>query len=165
MAYSAGVSIGEAVSADGVSWTRVDADRGTPALDPLLGPGESGSFDAGQVSDPLLAPRVTPAGRLQVRVLYTGWDEPPGASSRSSAIGFAARYGAFGALTRAGAPVYSVSLHAAAPALFEWTAGSMLYVHEDDGAFDRTHPFPAVAAAFAPEQGMLPPVGPFPAGP
>jgi hypothetical protein len=165
MAYSAGASIGEAVSADGVSWARFDADPTTPALDPILGPGGSGSFDSAQVSDPLLAPRVTPAGRLHVRVLYTGWDGPPGAASRSSAIGFAARYGASGPLTRAGAPVYTVSLHEAAPALFEWAAGSMLYVHEDDGVLDRTHPYSAVAAAFAPEEGMLPPVGPFPPGP
>jgi hypothetical protein len=165
MAYSAGVSIGEAVSPDGVSWTRVDADPATPPLDPLLGPGGSGAFDTGQVGDPLLAPRITPAGRLQVRLLYTGWDAPPGTSSRSSAIGFAARYGSSGPLTRAGVPVYTVSLHEAAPALFEWAAGSLLYVHQDDGVLDRTHPFPAIAAAFAPEQGTLPPVGAFPAAP
>jgi hypothetical protein len=165
MAYSSGLSIGEAVSPDGMSWTRVDADPATPALDPILGPGASGSFDAGQVSDPLLAPRITPAGRLQVRLLYTGRDEPPSTSSRTSAIGFAARYGASGPLTRAGAPVYTVSLHEAAPALFEWVAGSLLYVHQDDGVLDRMHPFPAVAAAFAPEQGMVPAVGAFPAAP
>ncbi len=170
MMYSAGNAIGEARSTDGFVWTRMDADPSTPGVDPVLGPSPSVEmpvqpFDRGQVSDPLLAPRITPGGRLQLRVLYTGWNMPPGAQGRSSAIGFAARYGESGPLSRQPAPVYSVSLHEAAPALFEWNEGSMLYVHEDATALDPMNPFPAIAAAFAPEDDALPPASAFPSSP
>ena len=110
MLYAAGVAIGEATSADGVTWTRVDGDPTTAAIDPILAPSPfdpahpdvdaGGAFDTGQVSDPCVSPRVTPAGRLEVRVLYTGYDGPPGAADRASAVGLAARYGDTGALER-----------------------------------------------------------------
>jgi hypothetical protein len=163
MLYGAGQSIGEATSPDGTSWTRVDGEPSTPVLDPVLSPGAT--FDAGQVDDPLLLPRVTPVGRLQVRVLYTGYDGPPGAASRSSAVGFAARYGSSGPLSRQALSVYGGSAHEAAPALFEGAIGSILYVQEDETALDPTRPYAAIAAAFAPESEVLPAPGAFATGP
>ena len=157
MLYASGASIGEAASDDGLTWTRRDGDPSTPQIDPVLSPsvpaallaGEKPPFDMGQVTDPLLLPRVTPGGRLQIRVLYTGYDMAPGRTARSSAIGFAARYGDDGVLTRNPLPVFSVNSHEMAPALFEWAAGSMLYVSlERQGGGAST--YPAIAAAFAP---------------
>jgi hypothetical protein len=167
MFYAAGRSIGEASSSDGVAWTRVDAQPETAETDPVLSPG--GSFDSGQVDDPEVLPRVTPGGRLQVRMLYTGYDAPPGAgskgASRNSVVGFAARYGDSGPFLRQETPVYSAGVHAAAPALFEYGGGSILYVQEDETALDPAHPYPAIAAGVAPESVALPPAGPFAAMP
>jgi hypothetical protein len=163
MLYAAGVSIGEATSADGLTWTRVDGDPSTPSLDPVLSPSPPASaaaidagtapFDTGQVADPCLLPRVDPAGALQVRVLYTGYATPPGPAVQASAIGFAARYGDAGALAKSGSPVYSVGKHEAAPALFEWSEGSLLYVHEDSSI---TPVYPAIAGAVFPVTLTLP---------
>jgi hypothetical protein len=150
MLYGAGRSIGEAASTDGQSWTRLGV---------VLSPGPA--FDSGQVDDPVLLPRVTPAGRLQVRVLYTGYDAPPGAPSRSSAVGFAARYGSSGPLSRQAVAVYGGTKHEAAPALFEPAIGSILYVQQDETSLDPSNPYTAIAAAFAPESGALPAPGAF----
>ncbi len=171
MLYAAGVDIGEAESSDGVAWTRLDADPSTPGLDPVLVPsapvdvpdGAHGPFDTGQVGDPCLLPRVTPAGRLQVRVLYTGYDQPPGAASRESTIGFAARYGDAGPLVRQAVPVFSLGKHEAAPALFEWSGSSMLYVQMDETAGGAV--YPAIGAGYAPAQLTLPPPAEYPSGP
>jgi hypothetical protein len=163
MFYGAGVAIGEARSDDGLGWTRVDGDPQTLALDPVLSPGSS--FDRGQVDDPVVLPRITAAGRLHVRVLYTGYDAPPGTPSRGSSIGFAARYGAAGALARQATPVFGAGSHEAAPALFEYAAGSLLYVQQDETAQDRANPYTAIAAAVAPESSTLPAPGSFPAAP
>jgi hypothetical protein len=163
MFYGAGAAIGEARSDDGLSWTRVDGDPRTTAIDPVLSPGSS--FDRGQVDDPVVLPRVTAAGRLQVRVLYTGYDTPPGTPSRGSSIGFAARYGDAGPLSRQATPVYAVGLHEAAPALFEYAAESLLYVHQDETAQDRANPYVAIAAAVAPETSTPSALGAFPAAP
>jgi hypothetical protein len=171
MLYAAGVSIGEASSPDGVTWQRLDADPTTPAIDPVLSPspapaqgtledGQAPPFDTGQVGDPCLAPRMTAAGRVQVRVLYTGYATPPstGGAVRETAIGFAARYGDSGPLVREPAPVFSAGLHEAAPALFEWTPNSgsmrgaipasMLYIHMDETTGAPV--YPAIAGAVAP---------------
>jgi hypothetical protein len=137
MMYAAGVSIGEATSHDGITFTRVDADPTTPELDPVLSPlggagsvadGAVGPIDTGQVSDPCVLPLVSPADRLVVRVLYTGYDGPPRDATRSSAIGFAARYGTTGRLERQRLPAFAVSMHEAAPTYFAWVGGEMLYV-------------------------------------
>jgi hypothetical protein len=100
-----------------------------------------------------------------VRVLYTGYDAPPGAPSRSSAIGFAARFGSTGPLSRQAAPVYGGSAHEAAPTLFEPAIGSILYAQQDETSLDPTKPYPAIAAAFAPESGTLPATGAFATSP
>jgi hypothetical protein len=163
------VGIGEATSSDGQTWIRAGSDPvlapSTPVDPSTLPAGVRPPFDEGEVGDPVLAPRVTVDGRLQVRVLYTGWQEPPGASSRSSAIGFAARYGGSGSLSRQSTPVYTVQMHEAAPALFEWSGGSMLYVQEDDTSLSTSMPFTSIGAAYAPVDKTLPPAEPFPANP
>jgi hypothetical protein len=174
MLYGAGASIGEADSDDGgMTWHRIDGDPTTPAMDPVLSPGppapgtledgEPPPFDTGQVDDPCLLPRMTAAGRIQVRVLYTGLIGAPGTTGRASAIGFAARYGDSGPLTRQTSPVLSVGRHEAAPALFEWSGNSMLYVHMDETS--AMPPYPAIGAAFAPAQLSLPPPASFATSP
>jgi hypothetical protein len=167
MMYGAGVSIGEATSADGMTWTRVDGNpifQPSPTVDPSTLPmGVLPPFDEGQVDDPMLAPQTTVDGRLQVRVLYTGYGTPPGTTGRASAIGFAARYGDSGPLSSQPDPVYTVSLHENAPAFFEWNGGSLLYVSEDNGS--SMPPFPAIAAGYAPATSMLPAPAPFPTTP
>jgi hypothetical protein len=158
MMYAAGVSIGEATSHDGITFTRVDGDPETPGLDPVLSPlgsrgpvpdGAIGPIDTGQVSDPCVVPVTTPGGRLDVRVLYTGYDGPPGDATRGSAIGFAARYGNKGRLERQPLPVFSISMHEAAPTYFEWGGGEMLYVQATVSALIGAS-YVSVAAGIAP---------------
>jgi len=146
MLVSDGTSIFEAESADGVAWTRLDADKTTAELDPVLAPpaGQAGDaaapFDVRGVTDPCLAPRVTAAGRLQFRVLYTGLGEG------SSAIGFAARYGDSGPLVRAASPVFSVTTTQSAPAFFEVGGLTLMFVQDTrKGAA-----YPALVGALAP---------------
>ena len=166
MLYGAGGGIGEATSADGQTWTRAP---GNPVLGPsatvdpsTLPTGAQPPFDEGQVDDPVLAPQTTLGGRLQVRVLYTGYGLSVGAAAPSSAIGLAGRYGDAGPLSRQATPAYTVSLHEAAPAFFEYAGGSLLYVQEDDTSVDPTKPFTGIAAGYAPIAGMLPPPLPYP---
>jgi hypothetical protein len=149
MLYAAGVSIGEAVSSDGYVWQRVGAPVFSPSPSASAAAIDAGEapFDTGQVADPCLLPRVDPAGKLQVRVLYTGYDAASGSPVRASAIGFAARYGESGPLVRSGSPVYKVGKHEAAPALFEWSEGALLMVQEDSTG---SAPVAAIAAAVAP---------------
>jgi hypothetical protein len=140
--YATGGALGEAVSADGVHFTRVDADPATAALDPVLTAGPAGGFDAFGVFEPCVSPRLTPTGRLQVRVLYTGYDKDP-ASGGKSVIAFAGRYGVRGTLARNPLPVYAVGAGEHAPALWGSEAYDMLYVEQSKG-------YPAIAAAVAP---------------
>jgi hypothetical protein len=167
MLYAAGTSIGEATSTDGLHWTRA---AGNPVLSPstpvdpkTLPPGEKPPFDEATVEDPLLVPRVDPSGQLQVRVLYAGYAAPATASSRTSSIGFAARYGDAGPLSRQIIPVYvAPGSSAAGPALLEWSGGTMLYVSQLDTTL---MPSPlALAGAYDPAGGP-PPVGTYPTAP
>lgn len=171
MLFTQGDSIYEAASPDGVAWTRLDADPSTPAMDPVLGPapprtdltpGEKPPFDTLRVADPCLVPRVTPAGRLHFRVLYTGYAVPQDGGAPASAIGFAARYGESGTLSRQPLAVYSQNLHEAGPALFEWSGGSLLYVHQDRKGDTG---YTAVAVGFAPATLTLPAPSDFAQGP
>ncbi len=166
MLYGAGDCIGEASSADGLHFTRIDADPSTPMSDPLLCPSTTPPppvadgatptpTDLGGVDDPVLAPRLTPAGRLQFRVLYTEYSAPATDPTRSSAIGFAARYGDSGPLVKNAAPVYAVGKNERAPAFFQWQTGSMLYVAQDQSSSSGPI-YPAIAAAVAPAQQTLP---------
>lgn len=160
MMYASGGFLGEAESNDGLTWRRIDADPSTPGIDAVLAPsapvapetllpGEHPPFDTAEVADPSVALRITPAGRLHVRVLYTGYADAASTRGRNGTIGFAARYGTSGPLSRQPSPVYSVAKHEAAPTLFEWAGGSMLYVHEDK-SIDSTTNVPSIAGAFAP---------------
>ena len=178
MLYASGDAIGEAVSADGVTgWQRVDGDPTTPALDAVLvasayvdpstlPTGVPPPFDEGAVDDPLLVPSVDVAGRLVVRVLYTGYSAPIGAASRTSAIGVAARYGTSGRFTKQPSPVYSVQSGEAAPALLQFGGDqALLYVQQLNSTLDMAHPFLAIAAAYAPASSMLGAPGSFPTSP
>jgi hypothetical protein len=168
MMLAQGDSIYEAKSADGATFQRVDADPGTPAMDPVLGPappagtlapGVLPPFDTLRVADPCVAPRTTPAGRLQIRVLYTGY--AAGEAGVASAIGFAARYGDSGPLARAAGAVYAIGANESAPSLFEWKDGSFLYVEQDskDGTYR------ALGGAVAPATIELAPEDPYPDSP
>lgn len=168
--YTAGPAIGEAESTDGIRFTRLDADPSTPAIDPILGPGapaapgtllpnEKPPFDTASVADPSPSTRVTPAGRLHIRVLYTGRD-PAGVST----IGFAARYGDRGPLERNRSPVYSVGANEAAPAYVEVPGGAYLYVQQTRRVDERLS-YSAIAAAFAPGSVKLPAPASYPDGP
>jgi hypothetical protein len=169
MMYGAGVSIGEATSSDGLVWTRVAENpifSPSPTVDPSTLPtGVVPPFDEGQVDDPALIPQTTVDGRLQVRVLYTGYGAPPGSKARASAIGFAARFGDSGHLVSQPDPVYTASLHENAPAFFEWSGGSLVYVSEDNASISAAMPFPSIAAGYAPATNTLPAPSPFPPGP
>jgi hypothetical protein len=152
MLYGAGGAIGEATSADGLAWTRSGTQPVLAAsrVDPSTLPeGAAPPFDVGGVDDPMLAPRTTVDGRLQVRVLYTGYASPPGTAARASAIGLAGRFETTGPLTRQASPAYTVQLHERGPALFEYAGGSLLYVGEDDSS-QGAAPLSAIAGAFAP---------------
>jgi hypothetical protein len=153
MLYAAGTGIGEASSADGVAWERLG---GGPVLAPV--PGDPSSFEGARVSDPCAAPRITPDGRFQVRVLYTGTN-----AAGRTAIGFAGRYGDAGPFERHGPPVYAVDRAEAAPALLELDELSFLYVQQELQSADKT--WTAIAAAVAPDTATLPLPGAFPAEP
>lgn len=175
MMYASGASIGEATSTDGVTWTRADGDPSTPAIDPVLGPsamvdpstlppGEHPPFDEGRVDDPLLAPRVDPTGRLQVRVLYTGYAPAADASAPAGAIGFAARYSTTGALARQATPVYfAPDSTVAGPAILEWAGPSLLFASQPDTKL--SPPVVAIAGTFDPGAGSPPPFGAYPSAP
>jgi hypothetical protein len=160
MMFAQGASIYEAASPDGLMWQRLDADPSTSVIDPVLAPALGAPrFDTLSVGAPCLVPRMTAAGRLQVRVLYTGLSQ--GEAGVQSAIGFAARYGDSGALTRATAPVYSVSKHESRPALYEQDGVSLLYVEQDSS--DAT--YRAIAGAVSPPTITLPPTLDYPSAP
>ncbi|HEX7664137.1 MAG TPA: hypothetical protein VF407_06500, partial [Polyangiaceae bacterium] len=131
MLYGAGTCIGEATSTDGVHFTRIGTSPllcpSTTPPPPVADGATPTPTDLGGVDDPVLTPRLTPAGRLQYRVLYTEYSAPVGDPSRSSAIGYAARYGDSGPLVKNAAPVYAVGKNERAPAFFQWQTGSMLY--------------------------------------
>ncbi len=148
--YASGVAIGEAASDDGVAFRRETS--------PVLGPTE----DAVCVSDPCAVPRVTPAGRTQLRVLYTHEDAAGGSSIR-----FAARYGDAGALTVQPVAVYAASQRERAPAFLDDGAGrTLLYVEQERRLETGTvRSYPGVAGAVAPANVTLDPPSAFPDAP
>lgn len=169
MLYGAGNAIGEATSPDGMTWTRVSS---SPVLSPsptvapsTLEAGAELPFDEGGVDDPVLLPQTTVDGRLQIRVLYTGYLDPPSVKVRTSSIGLAGRFGDTGPLSRQAAPTYTAGLHERQPAFFEYSGGSLLYIAEDDTSLGATNPFTGIAGAYSPAAQMLPPPLPFPTSP
>ncbi len=157
MLYAAGTSIFEAESADGLAFRRLDPDPRTPEIEPVLAPSrpalpsellpnEKGPFDTGRVSDPEVSVRTTPAGRLHIRVLYTG-ESLAGAT----VIGFAGRYGESGPLERQQLPVFAVGKKERAPTMVPVGAGIMLYVQQDHPAgLGGGEGYFALSAAYAP---------------
>jgi hypothetical protein len=161
MLYAAGSSIGEAESADGLAWTRLEGPALGPAPTPPPGsllPNERPPIDTAAVGDPCVVTRITPAGRFHVRVLYTGTD-----ATGATAIGFAGRYGTTGPLDRQPTPAYSVSQHEAAPAVLELADKTFLYVQQDARSASTT--YVGIAAAVAPATVRLPPPADYPDGP
>jgi hypothetical protein len=146
MMFAQNGSIYEASSTDGATWKR----EGT---DPVLAPAPP--FDTLAVVDPCLVPRVTAAGRLHIRVLYTGLAPDGDASVPASTIGFAARYGEeTTALDRSTSAAYAIGKHERSPALFEWDAGSFLYVDQDPSSLSANN-YRAIAAGVSPPQITL----------
>jgi len=153
--YASGTAIGEAESRDaGLHFTRLGAQPilgpAAPAAPGSLLPHEKPPFDTARVSDPCASIEQTPAGRLHVGVLYTGYD-----AAGVSAIGYAARFGADGPLDRQPNPVYAVGAKEAAPALLQTGDTSYLYVQQDRRVDDRLS-YTAIAAAYAPGSTHLP---------
>jgi hypothetical protein len=175
MLYVVGTSIYEAESQDGRIFVPRDADRSTPALDPLLGPspprtlepGEKPPFDLEGVGDPEVALRTTVAGRLHFRVLYTGFGRSVDTGAPVTAVGFAARYGTDGPLVRNAFPTIATGKGEAQPALFEWAPPegprSLLYFATQKGTGDAT--YPAIGAGLGPATAELGLPGEFPDGP
>jgi hypothetical protein len=156
MMFAQGGSIYEASSADGATWKREGAD-------PVLAPAPP--FDTLAVVDPCLVPRVTAAGRLHIRVLYTGLSPDGDASVPASTIGFAARYGEDSApLARSTTAAYAIGKHERSPALFEWDGGSFLYVDQDQSTLSASG-YRAIAAGVSPPQITLPLPSPYPDSP
>jgi hypothetical protein len=162
MFYAAGNSIGEAQSDDGIHFERVDEkpvfEPSPPPAPGTLLPNEKPPFDTASVGDPFASPRITPGGRLQVRVLYTGRD-----AAGASTIGFAARYGETGRLDHQGVAVYAVGQKESSPAFVERPEGSYLYVEQERR--DGTRVYRAIAGAFAPGNVKLPTPETFPDAP
>lgn len=162
--YASGTSIGEAESTDGgAHFTRLSP---RPILAPApdappgsLLPHERPPFDTARVDDPCASLETTPAGRLHVRVLYTGYD-----AAGVSAIGYAARFGTEGLLERQATPIYSVGAKEAAPALLQTGDTSYLYVQQSRRIDDKLS-YSAIAAAYAPGSTHLPTPLEFPALP
>ncbi len=164
MMYAAGISIGEAESPDGVKWTRVGT---TPILEPApipdpasLLPNEKPPFDTASVGDPCVVTRTTPAGRLHVRILYTG-----SIASGATTIGFAGRYGESGPLDRQPVPAYSVNQGEAAPAFVETAQGTFLYIQQLRREGTTQPPYLSIAGAFSPGNVKLPEPAEFPDDP
>jgi hypothetical protein len=158
--YDGGGSIGEAVSDDGIHFTRAgDTPVLIATVEPSpasLLPNEKPPFDTARVGDPCVSAHMTPAGREQVRLFYTG-ARPEG----TTAIGFAARYGDSGPFDRNPLPVYANNQKEQAPAYLDGPGYQYLYVQAERKA-DNNLVYPAIAAAFAPGNVHLPPPAPFP---
>ncbi|MFO0741965.1 MAG: hypothetical protein U0270_39070 [Labilithrix sp.] len=135
MLFTTASGLEEARSGDGgATWTRLPGVVLGPSG---LVPGAAEPFDSARVADPVAATRITPAGRFHVRVLYTGT-----AASGATAIGFAARYGEDGPLTRNPQPAFPSG---AQPAY----APPFLYVTQTRVSY------PAIAAAIEPLDAQL----------
>lgn len=161
MFYEQGGQLWEAESTNGTSFTARGVVLSPAPATAQTDAGEKATFDTMAVGDPFVTTRITAAGRLQFRVLYTGL----GVDGFS--IGFASRYGTEGPLVRNAAPVFSSANGDSAPALFEWIdpaaktqAISMLYDTEPTKGG-----YPAIAVAVAPVTSMLGAPMDFPAGP
>jgi hypothetical protein len=146
--FGTGNAIGEAVSDDAIHFTRLPdlvLAPAPPAPPGSLLPNEKPPFDTVRVSDPTVVTRITPAGRFHVRVIYAGLGD-----ADTHAIGFAARYGDSGPLSRNPVPVFAVNQKETAPAFVDrGEIGTFLYVQQQR-RIDADLQYPAIAAAYAP---------------
>lgn len=154
--YGSGTAIGEATSNDGLHFTRVGLapllEAAPPAPD-TLPEGVKPPFDDRAVDDPCVERALTQSGRTIWRVLYTGLDRRGG-----SGIGFAARYGDQGPLSRNPASVYSIKLHARAPAYARFDSFSLLFPTQDTSSNLPGHDAhkQAIGIAISPSRTFLP---------
>jgi hypothetical protein len=139
--YATDGAIGEATSADGVHFTRVDGYPQTAELDPVLGPsptvdpatlteGVKLPFDDLGIDDPYVVRETTALDRIVYRLFYTGRDRRDG-----SAVGLAGRYGdAPGPFDRASGFVFGgrQNPHTNAPAVARFPSFTLMYANVDD---------------------------------
>lgn len=143
--YASGTAIGEAESKDGASFTRLDANPSTPEPDPVieatepvdpsaLPEGVRLPFDDRAVDDPWVERVLTPIGRVQWRLHYTGRDRRGGSS-----IGFAGRFGDSGRFEKREGFVFGGKLfgdpdgnsHANAPTVARWGSLALMFANID----------------------------------
>jgi hypothetical protein len=154
--YGSGTSIGEATSRDGLHFTRAGLApllEAAPPAPATLPEGVKPPFDDRAVDDPCVERAVTESGRTIWRVLYTGLDQRGG-----SGIGFAARYGDTGPLSRNPASVFSIKVHARAPAFARLDSFSLLFPTQDTSANLPSHDArkQAIGIAISPSRVFLP---------
>jgi len=152
VALAGGASaIGEARSADGLTWERVGYG---PVLAPAApaGEGEDAPYDDAGVGDPAPVLATSATGRVVLRVYYAARS-----SAGRASIGLAARLAdAEGPLERATAPVFggSASSAPAAPWVVVHPGFSLLFATQPA---DAEPAYPTVIAGVAPATVELPP--------
>ncbi len=162
--YASGSSIGEAASDDGLSFTRLDGNPSTPEPDPVvtatepvdpstLPEGVRLPFDDLAVDDPWVERVLTPIGRVQWRLHFTGRDRRGGSS-----IGFAGRFGDSGVFEKRAGFVFGGKLfgdpdgnsHANAPTVARWGSLALMFANID---YDRSQ---KLGIGIAPQRLTLP---------
>jgi hypothetical protein len=140
-----GRAIGEARSADGLAWTRVE---GGPALAP--GPAGEEAYDDAGVGAPCAVAGETALGRPMLRLYYAAES-----SAGKRAIGLAGRF-EDGPFERGISPVFGAGSSRApgAPAAISLEGLTFLFATQHRSSSDEA---PAIAAGVAPAQAELPP--------
>lgn len=145
--------IGEAISADGVTFTRAGSAPLLTHGEPDEATGEP-AFDGASVGSPMPVLVTPEVGGAILRVYYGARD-----ATGKRTIGLAARYGSSGALSRAVGPVFGAAndLGPREPWVVVWSGFALLFATQEvSAAQDR----PAVAAGVAPATATLPPPSP-----
>ena len=142
--------IGEARSADGISWTRVGTGA---ALEPQVDVDENNLFfDGVAVEGPYPVLAQSSEGRPMLRVYYAALD-----ARGRRAIGLAARFdAASGALERAIGQVFGGSPRPKEPCVLVRPGYSLLFVTQFKGT-SKSEQIPAIAAGLSPVDAVLPP--------
>ncbi len=143
--YEAGGAIGEARSSDGLSFERLgDA----PVLEPETVEGAPGQLS---VHGPDAHLALSAEGRPLTQ-LYYGSEAADG----TSVIGYAARFGEAGSLTRAAAPAFTSSRNPRSPCVVDFGSLRLLYVSQRAGSTNNLR-HSVIAAGVAPGDLKLPP--------
>ncbi len=155
MFYASGKSIGEATSADGITFTRVGLAIGpSEPKDPATLPeGVRLPFDDDAVDDPSIQRVITALDRVHYQLHYTGRDRRGGSS-----IGFAGRFGESGAFEKREGFVYGGKLfgdpdgnsHANAPTIARFGDFALIFANVDH---DRAQ---KLGIGIAPQRRTLP---------